>query len=1021
MTELPKANTLLSPKFASPLLLALIVVGLAGNYFKFSIFLNLDFIFGSIFAMLALRFFGFGRGIVAAAIIAGYTFILWNHPYAIIIMTAEVATVGWLMKRRKMGMLLADTLYWLVIGIPLIYLFYHIVMHVPLSNSLIIMTKQAINGIANTLIACLIFIGYVLRSRTATISYREIIYNMLAFFVLCPALIILASSSRNDLDETNQQVRAMLLHDSGHLSLRLQTWVLNRKTVILNLAEMAASRSPQQMLPFLELAKRSDVSLNSICIQNKEATTVAIFPLIDELGNNNIGKNFADRPYLPLLKQSLKPMLSEVLMGRFDKPGPIVGMMAPVVIGGKFGGYVFGILDLHQVHEYLDKSAYESTTLYTLLDKNGSVIMTNRTDQKIMTPFVRGKGELTALENGISQWIPALPPRTPPVERWRESLFVTEATIGDLAEWKLILEQPVAPFQKKLNAKYNDRLILLFGVLLTALALAEILSRCSVAILEKLRLISHDLPARLTAESKAIAWPDSGIMEAQHLISNFQLMADSLADKFQEIRQLNDLLEQKVTARTAELRQSRDDWENTFNCMPDMVAILDLNYQMLHANKAMLAFMEPLCQKDNRCYKIMHGLDAPPVWCPHHQLRIDGLVHTQEVFEPRFNKHLSITVTPVHDPDGNLSGSIHVVRDITERILAEEELANLIQEVESRNSFVESVITNLQSGIIVVDLDYRIKMVNSYVAGLCGVAGAEFIGAGLGDFSPELYENILNGNTSSELSVSLAGIQRTIGYTCVDLTDAGGNCVGYIVSFKDMTEIIRIRKELRQKQRLAAMGEVVAGVAHEMRNPLFGMTAAAQILEMELTLDAGQQELMDSLLKESRRLNNLVEELLHTTRETRISPKRVNLIDIVNESLMVTDAMFNEKRISLRKDYHDEQLWINADAEKLEQVILNLVKNALEASSAGGYVSLGVETTGNCVSVIVNDGGEGIPPENLDRIFDVFFTTKKNGTGMGLSICRAIVEAHGGSITAANNQAGGAQFIMQLPLGECQS
>lgn len=1018
MTVLPKPNTPPSPKFALPLLLALIVGGIAGNYFKYSIFLNLDFIFGSIFAMLTLRFFGLGRGIMAAAIISGYTFILWNHPYAIIIMTAEVATVGWLMQRRKMGMLLADTLYWLLIGIPLIYLFYHVVMHVPLSNFLIIMSKQAINGIANTLIACLIFIVYVLRSRTATITYREIIYNMLAFFVLCPALIILAISSRNDLDETNQQVRTLLLRDRERLSLRLQTWVLNRKTAIINLAEMAASRSPQQMQPFLELVQRSDASLKSICFQDTDATTVAIFPLRDELGNNNIGKKFADRPYLPLLKQSLKPMLSEVLMGRFDTPRPIVGMIAPVVIGGKYGGYVFGILDLHQVQEYLDKSAYENTTLYTLLDKNGSVIMTNRTDQKIMTPFLRGKGELTALENGISQWIPTLPPHTPPVERWKESLYVTEASIGDLAEWRLVLEQPVAPFQKKLNGKYNDMLILLFVVLLTALALAEFLSRRSVAILEKLRLISNDLPARLTAESKPIAWPDSGIMEAQHLICNFQEMADSLAEKFYEIWELNDLLEQKVAARTAELRQSRDDWENTFNCMPDMVAILDLNYHILHANKVMRSFMEPLFQGDSCCYKVMHGLDAPPPWCPHHQLILDGVVHTKEIFDSRLNKHLSITVTPVHDSAGNLIGGIHVVRDITERVFVEQELADIVQEVESRNSFIESVITHLQSGIIVVDLDFRIKMVNSYVAGLCGITVAQLIDTRFGDIMPELYENVLAGNTSSELLVDMCGIQRTIGYTCVDLTDSGGNIEGYIVSFKDMSEIIRIRKELRQKQRLAAMGEVVAGVAHEMRNPLFGMTAAAQILEMELTLNTGQQELMDSLLKESRRLNNLVEELLHTTRETRIHTKNVNLIDVINESLMVTDALFHEKGIVLRKEYLDDQLWVDADAEKLEQVILNLVKNALEASSPGGYVSLGVVTSDTTVSVIVNDSGEGIAPENLDRIFDVFFTTKKNGTGLGLSICRAIIEAHGGLLTAGNSPQGGAQFVMQLPLGE---
>src|SRR5450759_1993042 len=105
MTTAPSVGTAIPDKYSIPLFLALIFAGLAGNYFKFPIFLNVDFLFGSIFAMLALQFFGLGRGIIAAAIIASYTYILWNHPYAIIIMTAEVAVVGWLTGRRRIGLM----------------------------------------------------------------------------------------------------------------------------------------------------------------------------------------------------------------------------------------------------------------------------------------------------------------------------------------------------------------------------------------------------------------------------------------------------------------------------------------------------------------------------------------------------------------------------------------------------------------------------------------------------------------------------------------------------------------------------------------------------------------------------------------------------------------------------------------------------------------------------------------------------------------------------------------------------
>jgi hypothetical protein len=115
---------------ALPFLLALILVGVAGNHFRFTLFFNIDFLFGSIFALLALQFYGLRRGVIAAALISAYTIILWNHPYACIIQTAEVAVVGWLFPRRKIGLVLADTLFWLCLGMPLVYLFYHGIMDV---------------------------------------------------------------------------------------------------------------------------------------------------------------------------------------------------------------------------------------------------------------------------------------------------------------------------------------------------------------------------------------------------------------------------------------------------------------------------------------------------------------------------------------------------------------------------------------------------------------------------------------------------------------------------------------------------------------------------------------------------------------------------------------------------------------------------------------------------------------------------------------------------------------------------
>jgi signal transduction histidine kinase/DNA-binding NarL/FixJ family response regulator len=545
-TENPAALT----SYRIPLLLAFIAAGLAGNYLKYPLFLNIDFLFGSIFAMLALQFFGPVRGILAAAAIAGYTYVLWNHPYAVIIMTAEAATVGWLMTRRKMGMVLADTLYWLIIGMPLVYLFYHLVMHVPPTNTYVVMTKQAINGIANALAARLIFTGFVLRSRRSLISYREIIHNLLTLFVLFPALIMLMISSRNDFAQTDQGIRSSLVQDSVRMSRQLDLWLTQRRTAIVSLTEIAGSRSAEDMQSHLELTRHSDENFERIGLLNRNAVSEAFSPLIDERGKSTIGVDFSDRSYVPVIKRELMPMLSEVFIGKVGIKKPRALMMAPVLAGGRYNGFVFGVIDLDKISDYLNVSLEQHSSNFTLLDKNGNVIISNRNDQAIMKPFTRGKGNVIPLEDGVAQWVPEVPHNTPVSERWKKSFYVAETSIGKLAEWKLILEQPVAPFQKKLYDTYTGRLSMLLLILVGSLALSELFSRRIVTTLTKLRTITYELPVKLATDGKELVWPESGITEAHHLINNFREMANSLSEQFIEIKQINETLEQRMLDRT---------------------------------------------------------------------------------------------------------------------------------------------------------------------------------------------------------------------------------------------------------------------------------------------------------------------------------------------------------------------------------------------------------------------------------------------------------------------------------------
>lgn len=368
------------------------------------------------------------------------------------------------------------------------------------------------------------------------------------------------------------------------------------------------------------------------------------------------------------------------------------------------------------------------------------------------------------------------------------------------------------------------------------------------------------------------------------------------------------------------------------------------------------------------------------------------------------------SVTPIRNENGETVKHVCVVRDISERI-------QLQNRLESRKRFVESVLTYLKSGIIVVDHEYRVAMLNQYVAEFSGEQPEVFVGKDLSEISSELKDALLSGLSTGEITVTLFNKAHTIGFSKFDLSSSYMEPEGYIINFRDLTEVIKIRKELRHKERLSAMGEVVASVAHEMRNPLFAMTTVAQILEMELTLTPAQKELIDSLLKESKRLNNLVGELLDSTRELRLQRRIIDLNSVIAETFRILQSITDSKRVILRKQAFAERIPIFADFEKIEQVMLNIIKNAMEASPENSFVDLNIEESDGYVVISVSDCGAGIPPEAMEKIFEVFYTTKKHGTGLGLSICKNIVDAHGGILDVRNNPDAGATITVKLPAG----
>jgi PAS domain S-box-containing protein len=354
----------------------------------------------------------------------------------------------------------------------------------------------------------------------------------------------------------------------------------------------------------------------------------------------------------------------------------MVTIIAPVVIKGEYGGYVTGVLSLDQIKEFLIRSTEHNAKFFALIDKNGNVIMTNRTDQKVMTPFTRAHGTLTRLDTRISLWIPKLPPNTPASERWKKSIYVAEVSIGDLAEWKLILEQPIAPFQKALYENYTGKLIMLFLILLGALALAEFLSRRFISTQENLQLITRDLPAKV-AEGANIDWPESGILEIHNLVGNFKETSNSLGALFHEIRQINESLEQRVEERTVQLSNVMNELDIILGNAPVGIAKI-VDRKLVWCNRKLTEMFnyskdELISQTTRMLYPSEEAFE---------KLGVEAYPHLTQglVFETE-QELISKDGVPIQaryigkaiDPADMTKGTIWLIEDITRRKHEEEE------------------------------------------------------------------------------------------------------------------------------------------------------------------------------------------------------------------------------------------------------------------------------------------------------------------------------------------------------------
>ncbi|NJD57759.1 MAG: PAS domain S-box protein [Nitrospirae bacterium] len=327
-----------------------------------------------------------------------------------------------------------------------------------------------------------------------------------------------------------------------------------------------------------------------------------------------------------------------------------------------------------------------------------------------------------------------------------------------------------------------------------------------------------------------------------------------------------------------------------------------------------------------------------------------------------------------------------------------------------QKEFSDAIFDSTTSGIMVLDKKGWILKINRAGASLLERCVEEIEGRTITELCPETLPFLTIDNQLGH-EILLAGAERNsipIGYSNSLLRDALGNEEGVIVLFRDLSEVKKLQAELKKKDHFETMGKVVSGVAHEVRNPLFGITSIGQILEREI--EAPQHRaLVSAMLKETKRMKNLIEELLLYTRPSRLDIRRIDL----NLLLLELEHHVKGKRTNITVSI-DAPLpaTISADRDKITQVLLNLFSNAIEAANTN--VLIKAMTFGEHTSIVVQDAGPGISAANQEKIFEPFFTTKKGGTGLGLPICRKLVEDHDGTLDIQSTGGAGTTVTLQL-------
>ncbi|HSB03643.1 MAG TPA: ATP-binding protein [Thermodesulfobacteriota bacterium] len=363
----------------------------------------------------------------------------------------------------------------------------------------------------------------------------------------------------------------------------------------------------------------------------------------------------------------------------------------------------------------------------------------------------------------------------------------------------------------------------------------------------------------------------------------------------------------------------------------------------------------------------------------------------------------------------------------------DEEIQRLKHELEDVHNFMESIIQSIGSGIILTQMDDTITYINRAGERILGYAKNELVGKPFDLFGLREKRSVVHSLLDHPDDLDMRkegwmkrkdGLEFPVGFTINNHVSPGGETIGRIVIFRDLTQVYKIQEEILRMDRLISLGKLASGIAHELRNPLAGIKTTAQALSEEMSLTDSKREYLNRITKEIDRLNELLKSFFSFAKPQKLNLTPCHIKDIVNEIIPFLIKEIADKGIRFAETYHPQIPKIRVDKNQMHQVFLNLFLNAIQAMPTGGELKIQVHpiissgpdgTTQRLIRILISDTGKGIPANLINKIFDPFFTTKPKGIGLGLSIAYQIVKKHEGTIQVRSEWERGTTFDLRLP------